>query len=107
MSLACYEHLEQAPHFLTVHDTIFCVTTAEDDDFTAICCLVVDAIPNNLRLARPVRDGVDVHSGSSTPNLPHKLSDHLSYRGFTIGDRLFSITRQTARLYMPRTAGLY
>lgn len=107
MSLICGEHSGAGKAVLAPTDEVFCVTTMQAPYFTAVCRAAIDAIPREERSTDRIANGVDIHFGHSIPNALPGSENNLSLRNLQLGERRFSVTRETAEQYLPQTLRRY
>jgi hypothetical protein len=106
MGIYCEEHRNtRGAHTLKVHDEVLCVTTQGDENITAVCRRVVNAIPKNARSRDLFEGSVNIHIGNADPL--ETSPGELSINSLRLGERRFSITRATAQRYLPQTMQLY
>lgn len=104
MSLICAETGQD----LLVKDPLYTATQWSTATHYALHHGVIERIPHAMRRPTPCRsdeDGVDVHEGVSTPNLPF-FAHVYSWSGFRAGRFLFSISPETAVKHLPNLSHL-
>lgn len=105
MSVICHEDGE----VLHTADQAFAVATETSAIFVALCNRHLNAIPLEERNPDQLSDGLDIHDLFGRPNgySEDPNIDTLSLHTMELGDRRFSISRDMARIALPKCAATF
>ena len=98
MSLICFE----TGRDIDCETPLYAVTRTYLNSIDALSASVVDKIPEERRLPspiNPVSGGLDIHEAASGEG----LSGQYTLGGFSLGKFLFSVSRETAEEFLPKS----
>ena len=102
MSLIC----DGTGKYIDFGKPLYAGTRGDVAFYSALCQEALASIPESERRSEPCGpedDGVDIHEASSDKN----FNDAYTLTGFTLGNFLFSISREALERYLPRHAKKY